>query len=337
MHFEGRYHDGASSRSLPVVVTFHRDGDVRIEGEGLALRFRIDELRATARLGRTPRVVSLPNGASCELPDGDALDAELARASGGGAGWVAALERSWRAVAVAVVLTAVFLGAAVQLGVPALARAVALSLPPSVGRELGEGSLDALDEALFSESALPPAARSDAADLFASLVERRPIEPEPSLAFRDGGAAGANAFALPSGIVVVTDQLVELAESDDELAAVLAHELGHVEHRHALRSVLQNVGVVVLVSAALGDVASSTSFAAGLPALMVELSYSRRFENEADGYAVALLEEAGIPREALAGILERMEERGGGDVPVYFSTHPATAERARTIRRERAP
>ncbi|MDB4433215.1 M48 family metallopeptidase [bacterium] len=336
MHFEGRYYDGASARSLPVVVIFHRDGDVRIEGEGLALRFRIDELLVTPRLGRTPRILSFPNGASCELPDDGALDRELAGGSTGFAAWVAVLERSWRAVVVAVVLTAVFLGAAIQLGVPALARAVALSFPSDLCRELGERSLGALDEALFRKSALSAGPRASATELFASLAGRRRIDPEPSLVFRNGGALGANAFALPSGIVVATDQLVELAASDAELAAVLAHELGHVEHRHALRSVLQNVGVVVLVSAAFGDIASSTSFAAALPALMVELSYSRRFENEADAYAVALLEEAGIPREALAKILERLEEQSGGGIPVYLSTHPATAERARAIREGRA-
>jgi Zn-dependent protease with chaperone function len=170
--------------------------------------------------------------------------------------------------------------------------------------------------------------------LFESLRAGEGIEPSPRLVFRDGGAAGANAFALPSGLVVVTDAFVALAGSEAELAAVLAHELGHVRHRHALRSLLQDAGVGVLIAGALGDFVSISSLAATLPTLLVELQYSRRFESEADLYAVALLERRGLPAAALADALERLERAHGGDaLPSYLSTHPATGRRVRVIRK----
>jgi Zn-dependent protease with chaperone function len=57
------------------------------------------------------------------------------------------------------------------------------------------------------------------------------------LLFRDGGSVGANAFALPGGTVIATDQFIQLSENDDEIIAVLAHEIGHVRHQHSLRQI----------------------------------------------------------------------------------------------------
>ena len=79
---------------------------------------------------------------------------------------------------------------------------------------------------------------------------------------------GANAVALPAGIIIMTDALVELSENDEELAAVLAHEIGHVRNRHALRALLQNsvvAGSIILVT---GDASSAGSIAAGIPTLL---------------------------------------------------------------------
>ena len=74
------------------------------------------------------------------------------------------------------------------------------------------------------------------------------------LELRRSEVVGANAFALPDGTIVVTDALVHLAENDEELLAVLAHEIGHVVHHHALRSVMQNSAVALLLAFALGVV-----------------------------------------------------------------------------------
>jgi Zn-dependent protease with chaperone function len=143
---------------------------------------------------------------------------------------------------------------------------------------------------------------------------------------RRGGVLDANAFALPGGAIVVTDELVELAEAEDEITAVLAHELGHIAHRHALRSLLQNVGVGVLIAGALGDFTSVSAASGSLLVLLTERHYSRSFEREADAEGVERLDRAGIPREHLARMLERLAASHGGDDPwtSYLSTHPAT-------------
>ena len=75
-------------------------------------------------------------------------------------------------------------------------------------------------------------------------------------------ALKANAFALPSGIVVLTDELEALAQHDDELSAVFAHEIGHVVHRHSMRMVIQHSASALLMLGLLGDVNSATSVVA---------------------------------------------------------------------------
>jgi Zn-dependent protease with chaperone function len=222
----------------------------------------------------------------------------------------------------------------VQFGIPALAHVVARSLPASAEATLGDGALTALDETWFAASELPPERRAAIEARFEAIAAG--VEPKPRLVMRAGSKIGANALALPGGTVVLTDELVTLAENDDEIVAVLAHELGHVAHRHSMRSVLQNTGVGVLVAAALGDIVSISSLAGTLPTLLIQLQYSRRFEREADAFAVEHLAQSGVPPEALASMLERLEQShgGGGSLPAYLSTHPDTGERVREIRRE---
>jgi Zn-dependent protease with chaperone function len=329
----GRYFDGASSRALEVEARIEADGSLTLLGEGVSLRLPRHAFEVSSRLGRTPRVFLLPGGARCELDDDDELERALFTAGRGRARWLDALERHGLAAALAVVATIAALAAAVQLGIPALARAVAEALPQGADAQLGDGALRALDESLFDPSELPEARRGELARLFASLSQQAGLEAQ--LELRAGGAVGANAFALPGGTVVLTDELEALAQGDAEIAAVLAHELGHVARRHALRSVLQNAGVGLLVAASLGDLASISSLAATLPTVLVQLQYSRRFEREADDFAAALLAEAQLDVDALGSVLERLEQAtpGAGAVPGYLSTHPETGERVRAIRR----
>ena len=329
----GRYFDGARSRALAVELAIYADGTLTLSGDGIALTLPRDSVAVSPRLGHTPRILTLPGGARCEIPDDDELDRALARRD-----WrrrLDSLERRAALAAASVVVTIAALAVVVQLGIPALARIAAQSLPATVETQLGDSTLAALDRSVFGASALPPERRDSIAALFDSLARRARLEAR--LALRAGGRAGANAFTLPGQTVVMTDELVRLAASDDEIAAVLAHELGHVARRHALRSALQDTGVVVLVAATLGDVTSISSLGATLPTTLVELQYSRRFEREADDDAVALLADAGLDPAALATVLARLEQAAPGDrPPAYLSTHPDTGERVRSIRRAAA-
>jgi predicted Zn-dependent protease len=142
-----------------------------------------------------------------------------------------------------------------------------------------------------------------------------------------------NAFAAPGGTVVVTTGLLRALRSPDELAAVLAHEAGHVRRRHALRGLLRQASLQVLLGLVAGD-ASALSSGLQAAGALSGLSHSREDEGEADLDALASLARAALPPRALAGALESI--RGASpDGPElgFLSTHPSTPDRLERIKR----
>ena len=119
---------------------------------------------------------------------------------------------------------------------------------------------------------------------------------------------GANALALPGGIIILTDELFKLAENDEQVLAILAHEIGHIEYQHGLRSLFQDSLTALFLAGLLGDMSSVTSVSATLPTILVESRYSREFEQEADQYAVHYLNAQNIEIEQFIRILTLLEQ-----------------------------
>lgn len=143
-----------------------------------------------------------------------------------------------------------------------------------------------------------------------------------------------NAFAGPGGIVVVHSGLIAKAESADELAGVLAHEVQHVERRHSLQLMIHSAGWAAILAVTLGDVSAITGV---FIHQIGNLRHSRELEREADADGVAALARAGIPPASMTKLMERLlaEEKRRGttvDIPL-LSTHPATDERVAEVAR----
>jgi Zn-dependent protease with chaperone function len=228
--------------------------------------------------------------------------------------------------------------ASCRYGVPVLASAAAERVPAVVVDTIGEMVMASFDASTFDESTIPAARQSAIVSRFSRL--RFPDGAhagEYEIVFRRSDAVGANAMALPSGTIVVTDALIELGGADDEIVAVLAHEAGHVEHRHGLRLMFQSSFVSAGVSWLLGDI---SALAASASSALLEAKYSRDFERDADSWAVRLLDDNAIPRENFVRMLERLDQfartRGAtlqDGVTAYLSSHPVTQERIESIRR----
>jgi Zn-dependent protease with chaperone function len=205
-------------------------------------------------------------------------------------------------------------------------------IPAVVERHMGEQSLALIEKVELDPSRLPRARQAALRAGLTRMVAGLPRQADMRLLFRHSRHIGANAFALPGGTLVITDQLVALARNDDEVMAVLAHEAGHHEHRHALRQTIESSGILVIASLLLGD-ASGSSLAVGVPVVLLESGYSRGHEREADDFALDLLARTGRPPGAFADILERLERsehaaRSAGLADVgYLSTHPPSAAR----------
>jgi len=329
-----RYYDGWTSQAHAVELS-RQAGELAVVGEGVRICVPLSEVRISEALERAPRVFELPGGARCEVEPGEAallLLELLGHRERGVSRW----QRHWGLALACAAATLALAFAGYRYGLPKLAEGVAKGLPEEWVHLLGSHTLAALDEAAFEASELDAEVRER---LAARLAALRPPEGEDGpayvLHFRSAGPIGANAFALPGGEIVLTDALVRLARSDEEVLGVLAHELGHLRERHALRGLLQASAIAMFVAVWLGDVGS---LATALPAFVLEAQYSRDFEREADRYAAALLRANALATTPLAELLARLEAESGGPgspggLAAYLSSHPATSERIRELGR----
>jgi predicted Zn-dependent protease len=325
------YHDGQTSHGRAARV-WVADGLLHVEHDDRATAFPLAAVQLEPRLGDLPRRLDLPGGASCMVP----ADFELPVSSGAPARlerWVNEAEVRWAPAIVAAGLVLALLWATIVYGVPAAAKTVAMRMNPAVERQMGVQALSTLDRIALEKSALPEARQRDLAARFAMLVTAAAPDAAYVLTFRSSPAMGPNAFALPGGMVVLLDELVKTAHHDDEIVAVLAHEIGHLRERHTMRHVLQTSAAGVLVAAMLGDVLSASSYAAALPAFLLDARYSRAFELEADQVGFTLLDRLGIDRAHFVRFLTRMEKAHGSGVPGFLSTHPRADERGRAAGR----
>ena len=332
---QGHYYDGKTSAAHPASLKLMSEGQLVLSHGTDSQRIAIEAVEIASRLGNTPRHVAFPDGGRFETQDNDGIDQLLHRARRDRPSlWLHRLESKLRYVALGVVVTIAFVWAMVVYGLPAAAKAVAMQMPVAVSTTISDQVLGQLDERLFRPSQLPDATQQRLQQRFdevtATVEENYPFQ----LLFRRGGnTLGANAFALPSGLIVMTDELVELAEHDDELVAILAHEVGHVVHRHGLRQVLQHTALGLVLTYLTGD---TSSLVGALPVMLLQLGYSREFEREADQYALDYLRTAGIPANHFAHIMQRLDHRHeeGSGIGNYLSTHPATSERIEPFLRD---
>lgn len=304
--FQADFFDGLSARAVPVWVKV-QDGFLRVDAESGAHTFELSTIEVQAKLGSTRRVVDLPGGARLEASDISELEAVMP--SKAALFWKVLhyFENHLGWVLVALFLTIVSGWGFIQHGVPRLAETVAKATPPSMERKLGEQVLKGFDHkyGYFSSTKTENKRQAQIVAKLSDLCAANEC-PEYDLKFRDGGVIGANAFALPGGIMVVTDDLVKLAKNDTEIVAVLAHELGHVKQRHAFRQSIQSTISGLVLAAVTGDV---SSMASGLPAVLVQMQYSRGHELEADGFALKAMQNACLPPKAFAEILFRLQNQ----------------------------
>jgi Zn-dependent protease with chaperone function len=362
-----QYFDGVSSVARPVRLWVHeRQLCLGWSDDAPPIAVPWYDLELSERLAAAPRMVRLPGGAHLEVRRQEEFD-RLLEALGVEEGLVARWQRHWPLALLGLAATALLCWGAYLWGVPRMATWVAARTPVAVETAIGREALTSMDGQLLQTSALPVAQQERLRQRLAPLLRREAGDPV-RVVFRRA-SIGPNAFALPGGVVVVTDALVALVQDDAAVAAVVAHEVGHVHHRHVLRRL---VGAGITGAAGtliLGDV---SGVVAALPATLADLAYSRAREREADRHAVTLLRRQGQDPETLAQVLAQLEraatsaapeddakaaspDAASGDgsardrgpaaarkrsrpertllrIPDYLSSHPATAERIRAIR-----
>lgn len=329
----GQCFDGHSSAATPATLRVDTDGRVTCDAWPDRPPLALTEIDISERVGSIPRILRFPDGAQFQTPHNDLVDQALARfRRARGSRLLHRLESRLAFVAVAVVVMVAASYGFVRWGIPYFSKVAAYSVSAETAASLDQGALEFLDQAFFQPSKLDAATQQRIRARFDAMAAEQETGFKYELHFREGGKIGPNAFALASGAIVMTDELVKLAKHDDELVSVLAHEIGHVVHRHSLRRVFQSSVVALIGTLLTGDVSGPATIVVALPTILVELQYSQAFEREADAYSLAWMKHHGLNPAHFKHIMLRLEKtHGGGDekIPSFFSTHPATEERVK--------
>ena len=288
------------------------DGVLRLGRRGETLLARLEI--------RDPRLAATIEDRAAALDRGGAAERRLRRK-------VAALGF---AAAVSLSVTAVF-------GLPALAGRLIPFVPLAVEHKLGNAVDKNIRSALDSRH-LGPAfacgtapgeiAGRAALDRLVGKLETAAALPFP-LHVEVVRRAEPNAMALPGGHIYVNDGLIDQAQTPDELAGVLAHEMGHVAHRDGTRTVLQTAGLSFLFGMMLGDFVGGGAVVIAARTVL-KSSYSRRVEASADAYSVDLMEKAGGDPHALGTVLARIVGDKDHGMKLLLD-HPETKDRIAAI------
>ncbi|PHS30542.1 MAG: hypothetical protein COA95_08540 [Methylophaga sp.] len=369
---EGKLYLAGQSDFSPAKLYLQAGGyQIHVEG-GASSVGSIEQLNISDRLGNIARKITLPDGSVFESKENNAIDTALRnnQKSSGFMGFVHVLERNMALAIFSIFITAGVIFSSLKWGLPFASHVIAQTLPESANQALSNNVLEFLDEHILEESKLGRDQQERLRQHFVdSIVPLYQAEesPEFKLHFRfwplgeDGSIA--NALALPSGDIIVTDRFIELAQSQDEIDIVLLHEMGHVVERHSLEQVIEGSAIIIVVSMAFGDVSWLADMGVGVGSFLISSFYSRSHETEADKFAYEHSLSAGINPASLGLILNRMEqdmlhkddasnktdnddstaelseseqaennsedsyEDKSNDLSGYFSTHPSSAER----------
>lgn len=330
------FYDGHSSRQQPVTLDIAH-GQLQLHRNDGLIEIPLSSMRIAEKLGNTPRLLHFSDGGHCEINDHAAFESLLKDAGFTPQSLISRLESRWHHALFATLLAIAFVTASFYWGLPWVAEFAAAKIPASVALSIDTHVLSAVDDGLMLPSDLKAARQQALSQRFNDLRNEHG-QPAHTLEFRSSKDIGANAFALPGGTIIVTDQLVSLAGNDEEIIAVLAHELGHVSERHPLRQLLQSSVVGLVMTWYLGDI--STLLAAA-PTLLLQSSYSRNFERRADRYAADMLRLNGIAPARLADMLGKLEsshpaakadKNKTSRIAEFFSSHPDTEERMLDLR-----
>lgn len=352
------YFDASSGRvTLSEVMTGIAEGPAALEQQPeqktLFSSLLID-IKIPPRLANTRRRLALSNGAAFVTQDNESIDAlaerarALTRSSVGGVksgyrgNWLYRLESHLGAVAACFVAIIAIAALTLAYGIPIAAKRIAYAVPQPVQNSMSEGTLELLDSLYLSPSELSREEQARVLALASDAIEGVGIT---SYAVELRTGIGPNAMALPDGTIVITDDIVELCANDNELLAILYHEIGHLQNRHLLRRVLQSSFVSLGLILMSGNVETIDSLIA-LPTFYLDMSYTRGFEIEADRYALQSLKDRGLGVDNFSAIMNKLEDSlsriyvdEDADEPTsrtarrqqkllkYFASHPLTAER----------
>ena len=329
------YFDGLSSRRQEVVVAFKEA--LEITADGLSpvsssvssqVSWAYSDIRRADSGPGTLRVacLSAPSLARLEIRDA-AVAAELMSRCTllgenrlGGRG-IAKIVGWSLAATISIVVVVLF-------AVPLAADRLTPLVPEAFEARLGDAA-DVQVKTLFGERVCNGAAGQAA---FSKLIDTLRKSTDLDILVQPSVLATPipNAFALPGGRVYLFNGLLGKAENPDEIAGVLAHELGHLKHRDSLRELIYNGGTSFLIGLLFGDVTGSSAVIFASRSLVTS-SYSRDAEQNADTFSIDVMQRLGRSPKAMGELMFRVTGKEGDRSLSILASHPLTEDRLKRM------
>jgi Zn-dependent protease with chaperone function len=317
-------YDGETSKEHKVNIQFTSMRRVIIPSHNIDVS--LDEVKIKSRLGNTPRVLKFPNGVRCKSRENDKID-QLLSYFDVEKSKTHKIESSLGLTIGAILITTSFVWFMLTTGSTYTANMIASLFPQSTLDEVSAITMEQLDDVYLHPSKLSDENRSIIQMHFDKLTKG---DDRYKLHFRSSETIGANAFALPSGDIILTDQLVMLSidKKFRDILGILAHEKGHVEEKHSIRMAIKTTLSGAIIGYVTGDISILIT---AIPTILITSSYSRDFEREADAHAIKELEKMGISSIYIAELFEALSKKKNLDsnssIITLLNSHPLTTER----------
>ena len=295
-----------------------------------------DDLNITGRLASLEREVTLPDGSLLLLPNEHRVNRWLDRRKLSSRFY--AWERRPRYVLASVLLVPLSFWMLWRYVLPAAAIQFAALVPDYYVDMASRHTLEALDSTFLEPTGLDQYEVQEYIDYWEGNLISLGLQPaDYHIGFRNSETFGPNAFALPDGSIIFTDQLVELLNGDpDVLQAILLHEIGHVERHHGMRMVAQAIVATITVSILFGDLSGMAEFFVGTSSTVLQNKFSQELEWEADDYALQQLQSIPQGPRYFTEAMEQLAELVGqeGMAAQWLSSHPSMQRRVENARQQ---
>lgn len=291
----------------------------------------ISQISIDAPIGSAPRRMTFPDGSLFETDDHETVQALTGETRGSLLHNLEQFSPRLIAIVMGCILGVWLLW---RFGLDIIVTAAIALTPPAVVQQIDRGTLKTIDYTMAEETQLTDAEKAKVQKIFTRLlshIDQDTIDhSEFKLLFRSMPGVGPNAFALPNGTVVITDEFVKEFGEDDILASVMGHEMGHVIEKHGLRQTYRSLSIYVLVAFLAGETGPFIEDLLLEGNLIMSLAYSRNHEGSADAFGVKLANDAGYDPNGLTTFFEWVSDNAA-EPPQWLSTHPSSSDRVKEI------
>ncbi|MBC9930155.1 M48 family metallopeptidase [Chitinophaga qingshengii] len=326
--YPGKYFDNKTAALTTVDIQFYQEYlEFRMNRNGVRSRLSwlYKEINVQSVNGKQLRISTAAEG-GLEIDDPECISAfsKLYYANRGYSVHEWLLRLGNKAVYTVALVLLLIVGLCYFVVLPILADQVAQTLPRSFDKKLGELAQSTLDETTDT-------AGSKLLTAFAGKIN---WETPDTLTFSVKSSKIDNAYALPGGYIVVYDALLKKIKTKEELAALLAHEVSHVKFRHSTRKLCKDMSTTLLLDLFLGGMGAYSGLYKNANTLH-SLSYSRKYEKEADLEGLTLLKDNKIDQHGMLHLMETLSSiKQPVNMPTFLSSHPLTKNRIKYVDRQ---